>query len=137
GLPQVFKGLYSGSDLELLFTMPIPTKNIFWVKFIQSFFGTPIYIYSIFSVPIIVYGVAIKASFLYFIVALIVLLAVAIIGLSLIFLLNLLLIQFLPPGRANEFMTIMSFLSGILVYYLIMFPNMSNDEPLTDVLLSG
>src|SRR5699024_2687430 len=30
GLPQVFKDLYTSNDLELLFTLPIPTRNIFW-----------------------------------------------------------------------------------------------------------
>lgn len=137
GLPQVFKGLYSGSDLEMLFAMPIPTKNIFWMKYIQSYFGTPFFIFTVSAVPIVVFGVAIQATFLYFIVALLVLFAVTIISLSLIFLLNLLLIQVVPAGRANEFMTVMSFVSGIIVYLLIVLPNLANDEPFSELLLSG
>lgn len=42
GLPQVFKHLYSATDLNLLFTMPIPTNYIFWLKYIQSFVGVPL-----------------------------------------------------------------------------------------------
>src|SRR5699024_2797949 len=37
GLPYVYKNLYASTDLELLFTMPIPTPYIFWIKYIQSF----------------------------------------------------------------------------------------------------
>src|SRR5699024_4605879 len=52
GTPQVFKNLYSGSDLEMLFTMPIPTRNIFWVKYIQGYFGTPLFIFIVSTVPV-------------------------------------------------------------------------------------
>lgn len=137
GLPYVFKTLYSGSDLEMLFTMPIPTRNIFWVKYIQSYLGIPLYVYIISIVPIVVYGIAVQANLLYFAIAFLALFAITIIGLSIIYLLNLLLIQVVPPGRANEFMTIMSFLSGIIVYLVVMLPNFSNDKPLTEVLISG
>ncbi len=128
GLPQVFKGLYSGSDLDMLFSMPIPTKHIFWTKYIQSYFGTPVFIFLISTVPIVIYGIGIKASIFYYIVALLALFFVTVISLSLIFLLNLLLIQVIPAGRANEFLTVMSFLSGIIVYLLFMLPTITNDD---------
>src|SRR5690625_4676906 len=137
GLPQVFKSLYSGSDLEMLFTMPIPTRYIFWVRYIQSYFGTPLFAYIMLAVPMIIFGLAVKAPFLYFITALLALFAVTIIGLSVIFLLNLLLIQVMPPSRANEFITVVSVLSGIIVYLIIILPNMSGDESMTDRILSG
>lgn len=137
GVPQVFKNLYSGSDLEMLFTMPIPTRHIFWIKYIHSFFGTPLFAFVTFAVPVIVYGMATKVSLLFYPIALITLLAVTIIGLSFAYLFNLIVIQIVPVSRANEFMTVMSFLSGILVYLVIMLPNMMNDEPLTEVILSG
>src|SRR5699024_4706224 len=53
------------------------------------------------------------------------------------YLFNLVLIQIVPANRANEFMTVMSFLSGIFVYLLFSLPDMINDKPLQEVLLSG
>src|SRR5699024_7433506 len=56
GLPQVFKHLYAATDLNLLFTMPIPTRNIFWMKYIQSYIGVPLFVFVFFSFPVIMYG---------------------------------------------------------------------------------
>lgn len=137
GLPQVFKHLYSATDLGLLFTLPIPTRYIFWIKYIQSFIGVPLFAYVFFAVPLFVYGIATGASLLYYPILLIVLLAVTLIGLSIAYLANLLVVQVVPASKANEFMTVMSFLSGILVYVMIMLPNMMNDKPVSEMLLSG
>src|SRR5699024_10970400 len=82
GLPYVYKNLYAATDLNLLFTMPIPTKHIFWVKYIQNFLGVPLYGFILLVVPISVYGVATNVSLLYYPVAFIVLLAVILLGLS-------------------------------------------------------
>lgn len=136
-LPQIFKSLYSSTDLETLFTMPIKTRHIFWVKYIQGFFGIPALIYLVLVVPLFVYGVATGASILYYPIMLLVLLAVAVTGLSIAFLFNLIFIQIVPKSRANEFMTVMSFLSGIFVYLLIMMPTLLNDQPIEEVLLEG
>lgn len=137
GLPQIFKNLYASTDLETLFTMPIKTRSIFWVKYIQNFFGIPFLIYIVFVVPLFVYGIATQASMLYYPVLLIVMLAVVITGLSIAFLFNLIFIQIVPKSKANEFMTVMSFLSGIFVYLLFMLPNIMNDQPIEELLLSG
>lgn len=137
GLPQVFKDLYAATDLQLLFTLPIPTRNIFWMKYMQSYIGTPLLAYMFFVIPLFIYGVVTGASSLYYPVMLVTLLAVTIIGLSIAYLFNLLLIQIVPANWANEFMTVMSFLSGIFVYLLFTLPDMINDKPLQEVLLSG
>lgn len=137
GLPQVFKQMYSSTDLQLLFTMPIQTRHIFWVKYIQSFAGIPLFAFIFFIVPLFVYGIASQVSLLYYPVVLIILLAVALIGLSIAYLFNLILIQIVPASRANEFMTVMSFLSGIFVYLLFMFPNMNSDIPMMERMLDG
>ena len=137
GLPQVFKDLYAATDLQLLFTMPIPTRNIFWMKYLQSYSGIPLLAYVFFVIPLFVYGVVTGASSMYYPVMLVILLAVTIIGLSIAYLFNLVLIQIVPANRANEFMTVMSFLSGIFVYLLFTLPDMINDKPLQEVLLSG
>ncbi|WP_163970417.1 putative ABC transporter permease subunit [Oceanobacillus halotolerans] len=137
GLPQVFKHLYSATDLNLLFTMPIPTRYIFWVKYVQSFAGIPLLVFILYIVPLYVYGIFIGANLLYYPVGLLTLPAVIVIGLSIAYLFNLVLVQIIPASKANEFMTVMSVLSGIFVYLLFMFPNMANDRPLSELILSG
>ncbi|WP_456276301.1 putative ABC transporter permease subunit [Bacillus sp. AK128] len=137
GLPQVFKNLYSATDLQLLFTMPIPTRHIFWLKYLQSFFGVPLLMFILFIVPVFMYGIIWDVHVLFYPVVVLVLLSVIIIGMSFAYLFNLILIQIVPASRANEFMTVMSVLSGVFVYLLFMLPNTVNDEPLTDLLLKG
>jgi len=137
GLPQVFKHLYSATDLNLLFTMPIPTRYIFWIKYLQSFVGIPLLVFVLYVVPLFVYGAFIGANVLYYPVVLLVLLSVIVVGLSIAYLFNLLLVQVVPASKANEFMTVMSVLSGIFVYFLFMIPNMVNDEPLSEMILAG
>lgn len=137
GMPQVFKQLYSATDLEFLFTLPIKTRHIFLMKYSQSFIGTPITAFLFFLVPLTAYGVASDANILYYFVLILVLFAAAIIGLSIAYLLNLIVIQILPASRANEFMTAMSFLSGLVVYLLFMLPQMSNDRSFSESITSG
>lgn len=127
GIPQVFKNLYSSLDLSFLFTMPIPTKQLFWVKYIKSFLSTPLIMFFLFYIPLIVYGIRVHAHFLFFIISLAVLLSTAVIGLSICYLLNLLLVQLIPAQRANELMTAMSALSGVIVYVLFQLPNFSSN----------
>ncbi|GGK02181.1 hypothetical protein GCM10007063_25590 [Lentibacillus kapialis] len=137
GLPQVFKHLYAATDLYLLFTMPIPTRYIFWIKYLQSFVGVPLLVFVLYSVPLFVYGAFIGASVLYYPVATLVLISVIVIGLSIAYVFNLLLVQIVPASKANEFMTVMSVLSGILVYLLFMIPNLVNDRPMSEMILAG
>ncbi len=137
GLPQVFKHMYSATDLGLLFTLPIPTRQIFWVKYMQSFIGIPLLVFTFFVVPLFIYGILTGASLLYYPVMILVVISLNVIGLSLAYLFNLILVQVVPASKANEFMTIMSVLSGIFVYLMFMIPNLANDRPLTEVLLSG
>ncbi|AXI27837.1 hypothetical protein CIB87_01975 [Priestia megaterium] len=127
GIPQVFKNLYSSLDLSFLFTMPIPTKQLFWVKYIKSFLSTPLIMFFLFYIPLIVYGIRVHAHFLFYIISLAVLLSTAVIGLSICYLLNLLLVQLIPAQRANELMTAMSALSGVIVYVLFQLPNFSSN----------
>src|SRR5690625_1145959 len=117
--------------------MPIPTRNSFWMTYLLSYIGIPLLAYVFFVIPLFVYGIVTGASSLYYPVMLVTLLAVTIIGLSIAYLFNLVLIQLVPSNRANEFMTVMSFLSGIFVYVLFMLPNLTNEKPLQEVLVSG
>src|SRR5690625_548105 len=137
GVPQVFKDMYSTRDLELLFTLPITTRHIFWIKYMRSFAGVPLLGFVFLSVLLFVYGLATKAGLLFYPVVLLVLLAVTIIGLSIAYLLNLILIQIVPASRANELVTVMSVLSGLIVYLMFMLPNLMNDEPMTEAFLTN
>jgi ABC-2 type transport system permease protein len=137
GLPQVFKHLYSATDLNLLFTMPIPTNHIFWIKYIQSFVGVPLILFVLYIVPLYVYGLFAGVHILYYPVVLFTLLFVILIGLSMAYLLNLILVQIIPASRANEFMSVMSVMAGILVYVLFLLPGNMNEEPLSEVIISG
>lgn len=137
GLPQVFKHLYAATDLNLLFTMPIPTRNIFWMKYIQSYIGVPLFVFIFFSFPVIMYGIASGAHILYYPVVLLLLFAVTILGLAITYFINLVVVQIVPASRANEFMMAMSFLSGILIYLMYMLPTLINDQPISELLLQG
>src|SRR5690625_6120779 len=136
-VPHVFKDMYSTTDLEHLFTLPIKTKYIFWMKYLKSFFGIPLFLAVFFMVPIITYGIATGVSGVFYPIAFLVMLSFMIIGLSIAYLFNLLLIQVVPASRANEFVTVMSFASGIIVYFIFMAPTFTNDLPITEILLSG
>lgn len=137
GVPQIFKDLYSTTDLEQLFTMPIETKYIFWIKYIKSLAGVPLFALVFFTIPLFTYGIATHISWLFYPVALLVSLSFMVIGLSIAYLFNLILIQFIPASRANEFVTVMSFSSGIIAYFIFMSPTITNDQPITDIILSG
>ncbi|WP_343272186.1 putative ABC transporter permease subunit [Lentibacillus songyuanensis] len=137
GLPQVFKNLYAATDLELLFTLPIPTRHIFWMKYVESFAGIPLFCFVFLLFPLVVYGIAVHASLLFYPVLIVADLAIIMIGLSLVYLLNLGLMQLIPANRANELMTVMSGLSGLFGYLLVMLPNIASDKGLAEMLLAG
>ncbi|MCC3358654.1 putative ABC transporter permease subunit [Bacillus sp. REN16] len=130
GIPQIFKSLYSESDLSFLFTLPIQTRSIFWVKYIQSFVGVPLIVFMLAFIPLLTYGIHAGVGFLYYPVLFLVLFVNMVIGLSLAYLFNLGLIQIIPASRANELMTVMSALSGLFIYVLFQIPNFFYDEPI-------
>lgn len=136
-MPQVFKHLYSATDLEFLFTLPIKTRHIFLSKYMQSFMGTPLFFFVFFLIPFIALGVAKGVSVIYYVVLFIVLLASVFAGLSIAYLLNLVVIQIIPASRANEIMTAISFLSGLAIYLLFMYPQMTNDRSYTEMIMEG
>ncbi|MBS4189600.1 hypothetical protein KHA94_05160 [Bacillus sp. FJAT-49705] len=135
GVPQVFKNLYGTNDLAFLFTLPIKTRSIYWVKFLQSFVGVPgvLWIFSI--ILLTVFGVVSKASFVYFPVTCIASLMITLIGMSIAYLINLLLIQIIPVHRAKELMTAMSALAGLFVYVLFQLPNLLSKNEIEEEVL--
>jgi len=124
GVPQVFKHLYGTNDLSLLFTLPIKTRTIYWVKFIQSFVGVPGILWLLSCILLTVFGVVANASPSFFLIAYVISLLFTLIGMSISYLLNLLLIQVIPVHRAKELMAAMSAIAGIIVYTLFQLPNL-------------
>lgn len=124
GIPQVFKHLFSSRDLELLFTLPIPTKKVFWVKFAASFFGLPLVAWLFLFVPFIGVGMTHRLPLVYFLVIFIVSISTVLLGVSFSYLINLGLIQIIPARRTKELMTVMTGLAGLIIFVLFQIPNL-------------
>ena len=137
GTPQVFKNLYASTDLSLLFTMPIPTRQLFWIKYIKSYLSTPLFLLVLLFVPFTIYGVKMQINWLFYPTLFVVLFSFSLIGLSISYLINLVLIQIIPARRANELMTALSFLSGLLTYGLFQIPNMLSEKTRAGLLAEG
>src|SRR5699024_11442958 len=110
-------------DFSLLITLPISTNSIFLIKYIKNLLGVPLFIFLFIIIPVIVFGIASGAHMLFYPVMLMVLITVFMIGLSLAYLFNLILVQIVPKARANEFIMVMSLLSVIFVCLLFMILN--------------
>ncbi|MDQ0253477.1 ABC-2 type transport system permease protein [Evansella vedderi] len=122
-IPQVFKHLFSSRDVEFLFTLPVATKHIFWVKYIQSFFSTAGFVWILLVLFFVVFGSGANVSGFYYVAVPLVSLAVVLIGLTIAYLFNLVLIQIIPRSRANELMTLMTGMAGLFVIILFQLPN--------------
>lgn len=125
GIPQVFRDLFSASDLELLFTLPIPTRSIFWVKYAQSFLGIAGGVWIFTFIPLIVYGIGAGCFWLYYPAVFFVSAGLTVTAVSITYLFNLGLIQILPTSRAKELMTVMSALAGLAIYTMFQIPNLA------------
>lgn len=135
GIPQVLQTVFSDRSLMILFSMPIPDRHIFWVKYILNLLGMP-FIFLIFTLPpAFVWGIRLNVHFLYYPVVFISILLFILIGTIFAYLLNLIVIQIIPVYRANELMIAIGSLGGIIVYLLITLPSqfqkqMSGEEVL-------
>ncbi|WP_026703220.1 putative ABC transporter permease subunit [Salibacterium aidingense] len=128
GIPQVFKHLYAANDLSLLFTLPIKARHIYWVKYMQSFIGVPaiLFIFTFFlGIP---YGARVGAHWFYYPALPLILISFLALGLALAYFINMGLVHIIPAKRANELMTAMSAVSGLLVYGIFQIPNFFMDE---------
>lgn len=123
-IPEVFKRFFSARDVQFLFTMPIPTQSIIWVKYIRSFIQSAGIIWGFIIIICIGFGVAIGASWLYFMIVPIVTLNVVMIGMAFAYVVNIGLIQFLPRNRTKELVTIMVGTTGLFIYFLFQLPNL-------------
>lgn len=136
-IPQVFKHLFSARDVELLFTLPVPTRSIFWVKYGQSFTTTGAFISLLLLLIGTVIGIVYRVSWVYYPVVFIVSLSVVLVGMAIAYLFNLVLIQILPTHRARELMVVMSGLAGVFVYVMFQLPNMYGTERGSEEMLAN
>ncbi|MBU9720374.1 MULTISPECIES: putative ABC transporter permease subunit [Bacillaceae] len=123
-IPQVFKNLFSSKDVEMLFTLPIATKHIYWVKFGQSFFSTAAFVWVFLVLFFLSYGLGASVAWIYFFIVPIISLTVVLVGLSIAYLFNLLLIQIIPKSRVKELMTLMTGMAGLIIFLLVQIPNL-------------
>lgn len=124
GIPKGFKDLFSSSDLALMFTLPIPPKSIFWVKYLKNFMSSAGIFWVLMIIPLLIFGLASGSNWLYYPAVLAITTGISVIAVSLTFIFNLGLIQIFPAKRANELMTAMSMLVGVLVYFMFQMPNL-------------
>ena len=124
GIPQIFNHLFSSRDLELLFTLPIPTKKIFWVKFAASFVGSPLVMGLFLFVPLIGAGITLRLPLLYYPVVFAVSISTVILAVAIAYLINLGFIQIIPANRAKELMTVMTALAGLVIFLIFQIPNL-------------
>ena len=124
GIPRGFKDLFSSTDLAMMFTLPIPPKSIFWVKYFKNFLGSAGILWLIMFMPLTLFGFSSGCGWLYYPTVFLTTAGVSVIAVSLAFIFNLGLIQIIPAKRGNELMTAMSMLAGVLIYFLIQMPNL-------------
>ncbi|SFM01965.1 putative ABC transporter permease subunit [Salibacterium qingdaonense] len=134
GVPQVFKHLYASRDLTFLFTLPIKVSHIFWVKYIQSFLNIPAALFVVTFLPGLAYGLHAGVHGYFYPALLIVTLAMPALGVAAAYFINMGLVHIIPAKRANELMTVMSAVSGVLVYGMFQLPNLLA-EPGSDMAL--
>lgn len=113
-LPQVYGQLYGGRDLELLFTLPIPTRSIFLFKYGQTVLFAGLVVIGIIYLPAIAFGITAGAAPLYYLILTIAVIAFATGAVAGCYLLTLALVRVLPQKRIKEILTVIQGLAGLL-----------------------
>lgn len=112
-IPTVFSTLYRAPDLPLLFALPIPTKKLFLSKVIAHLLQTPLLLFIASTVLIAVAGAGAQASPLFYLVLIPVLAFVILGSLAGVYLITLVLAQFIPGYRTKELTTVLTAVTGI------------------------
>lgn len=112
-LPRTYTQLYASRDLELLFTLPIPTRSVFLVKYAQTLLVGNLLTIPLVLVPLIGFGIGAGASLAYY-PALVAVIAVVVAGaVAFCYLLTLVLVRVLPHNRVSEIMVAVQALAGL------------------------
>ncbi|MBB6450813.1 ABC-2 type transport system permease protein [Geomicrobium halophilum] len=123
-VPHVFQRLYSSTDLELLFSLPIPTQTLFIAKFYQHLLSVPLLIFIVGVGLGTITGVTGGAHWSFYPLLLINFFLFILFALAIVYFLNLLLAQFIPGSRSKELMTVMSALGGLVFILMIQIPHL-------------
>jgi len=114
GIPSIFNTLFGSRDVELLFTLPIPTRSIYLTKFGQSLATIGLLAIVVSLAPMIGFGAGANVGWLYYLV-LPLAVATAVLGaIAICSLACLLLVQLVPVSRIKEGLTALYVLSGLL-----------------------
>jgi len=113
-LPTVFSQLFSNRDVELLFTLPIPTRSIFLARYGETMLRSGTFAIVLLFVPLLAYGVAGGVGWLYY--PLLVVIVVSLVGgvVALCYLLSQLLVRVVPPSKSREIIAVLTALIGML-----------------------
>lgn len=116
GIPQIFNDLFSSRDVELLFTLPIPTRSIYLAKFGQILATIGLIAVGVAMVPMLGFGSGARAGWLYYVVLPLVIVAAVLASVAICSLACLLLVQVVPASRIKEGLTALYILSGVLFF---------------------
>ncbi|ACZ39750.1 putative ABC transporter permease subunit [Sphaerobacter thermophilus] len=113
-LPQVYGQLYVARDVELLFTLPIPTRSIFLVKYLQTLIVGNLLTIPLILIPLIGLGIGAGAHLLYYPAVVLVVFVVVAGAVAISYLMMLTLVRFLPRKRLNEIIVASQALTGLI-----------------------
>jgi len=111
--------MYLSKDLDLLLSLPIPSKNLFTYKYFQTTFYTSWMIF-LFGLPLLsAYGRVVGAPFYFYPAILIVFLPLALIPASLGITITNLLMRFIPLSKAKSILLVIGLFIGTLLVGLV------------------
>ena len=113
-LPQVYGQLYVARDVELLFTLPIPTRSVFLVKYLQTLVVGNLLTIPFVLIPLIGLGVGAGAHPVYYPAVVVVVVTVVAGAVAISYLVTLTLVRFLPRKRLNELIVVFQALTGLV-----------------------
>src|SRR5690606_8538288 len=131
-LPQVYGQLYVARDVELLFTLPIPTRSIFLVKYLQTLIVGNLLTIPLILIPLLGLGIGAGAHLLYYPAVVLVVFVVVAGAVAISYLMMLTLVRFLPRKRLNEIIVASQALTGLiaaLAGQLLRFPDQLDRAP--------
>ncbi len=112
-IPSVFSHLYRAADLPLLFALPISTTKLFFSKVIAHLLQTPLLLFLTSTILLSVAGAGAQASPLFYFILIPVLAFVLLGSVACVYLLTLVLAQFVPGYRTKELTTVLTAVTGI------------------------
>ncbi|MDI3340965.1 MAG: hypothetical protein QJR03_10585 [Sphaerobacter sp.] len=114
-LPQVYGQLYAARDVELLFTLPIPTRSIFLVKYAHTVVVGNLLTIPLILVPLVGYGIGAGVRAPYYPALVLIVGAVAAGAVAFCYLVTLALVRVLPRNRIAQVMGVVQALTGLVV----------------------